>query len=267
MLTVAASNANGVMVAGSDGSSYSMSAGGGTQAVSPTATTTYTANATGTGGKASSAASVTVSSSAAGADRDHCREPHLDCCGKFVHADGDGHECHRGDRDRLRWQQLQPGAERRQAGRQPERDDYVYRQRDWSRREGLRGRERYRDSGSNAGDADRGYLGEPHVDHRGELLYVDRDRDQRHCGDGDRLGWQQLQTAGERRHAGRQPDCDHYLHCRRHGRGRRGISQRGHRDRGSHHADRDHFGQPEVNHRRGLVDVDCDRDQCHAGDG
>jgi phospholipase C len=60
MLSVAASNALGVTVAGSDGSSYSLPASGGTQAVSPTATTTYTATATGTGGKASSAISVTV---------------------------------------------------------------------------------------------------------------------------------------------------------------------------------------------------------------
>jgi phospholipase C len=60
MLTVAASNATAVTVTGTDGSSYNLSASGGTQAVSPTATTTYTANATGTSGKASSTAAVTV---------------------------------------------------------------------------------------------------------------------------------------------------------------------------------------------------------------
>jgi phospholipase C len=64
MLTVAASNATAVTVTGTDGSSYSLSATGGTQAVTPTATTTYTANATGTGGKASSVAAVTVAPAA-----------------------------------------------------------------------------------------------------------------------------------------------------------------------------------------------------------
>jgi len=64
MLTVAASNATAVTVSGSDGSSYSLSATGGTQAVTPTATTTYTANASGTGGKASMAAAVTVAPAA-----------------------------------------------------------------------------------------------------------------------------------------------------------------------------------------------------------
>ncbi len=64
MLSVAATNATVVTVIGTDGSSYNLSATGGTQAVSPTATTTYTANATGTGGKASSAAAVTVAAAA-----------------------------------------------------------------------------------------------------------------------------------------------------------------------------------------------------------
>ena len=193
MLTVAASNASGVTVAGSDGSSYSMSAGGGTQAVSPTATTTYTATATGTGGKASSATSVTVVAAAPPAPTvTIAANPTSITAGSsstltvtatnatavtVTGSDGSSYKL---------------SAERRHAGRQPERDDYVYRQRDWSRREGIRGRERYRDGGSNAGDADGGYLGQPHVDNRGELLYFDRDRDQRHRGDGDRLGRQQL---------------------------------------------------------------------------
>jgi phospholipase C len=53
-----------VTVTGSDGSSYNLSASGGTQAVSPTATATYTANATGTGGKASATATVAVTAAA-----------------------------------------------------------------------------------------------------------------------------------------------------------------------------------------------------------
>jgi phospholipase C len=64
MLTVAATNATAVTVTGSDGTSYSLSATGGTQAVTPGATTTYTANASGTGGKSSSTAAVTVSPAA-----------------------------------------------------------------------------------------------------------------------------------------------------------------------------------------------------------
>jgi phospholipase C len=59
-LTVAATNATGVTVTGSDGSSYNLTATGGVQAVSPAVTTTYTANAIGTGGKASAVATVTV---------------------------------------------------------------------------------------------------------------------------------------------------------------------------------------------------------------
>jgi phospholipase C len=48
------------MVTGSDGSTYTLSASGGTQAVSPKSTTTYTATATGAGGKISATATLTV---------------------------------------------------------------------------------------------------------------------------------------------------------------------------------------------------------------
>ncbi len=60
-LTVVATNATGVVVTGSDGSSYTLAGTGGTQAVSPAATTTYTATATGAGGTATATATVTVS--------------------------------------------------------------------------------------------------------------------------------------------------------------------------------------------------------------
>jgi phospholipase C len=60
-LTVTAANATQVKVTGTDGSSYTMQAGGGMQAVSPSATATYTATATGTGGTATATATVTVS--------------------------------------------------------------------------------------------------------------------------------------------------------------------------------------------------------------
>jgi phospholipase C len=60
ILTVAATKATGVVVSGSDGSSYTLAASGGTQAVSPKSTTTYTATATGAGGKISAAATLTV---------------------------------------------------------------------------------------------------------------------------------------------------------------------------------------------------------------
>ncbi len=64
-LTVAASNATQVVVAGTDGSTYNLPSGGGTQAVRPAATTTYTATATGPGGSASATTSVTVVSGTA----------------------------------------------------------------------------------------------------------------------------------------------------------------------------------------------------------
>lgn len=59
-LTVSALNATQVAITGSDGSTYSMAAIGGTQSVKPTATTTYTATATGAGGTTSATATVTV---------------------------------------------------------------------------------------------------------------------------------------------------------------------------------------------------------------
>ena len=65
ILTVAATNATGVVVTGSDGSSYTLAASGGTQAVSPKSTTTYTATATGVGGTATKTATVTVTANPA----------------------------------------------------------------------------------------------------------------------------------------------------------------------------------------------------------
>ncbi|MFL6426977.1 MAG: alkaline phosphatase family protein [Acidobacteriaceae bacterium] len=59
-LTVTAANATAVMVSGSDGSSYTLAATGGTQAVSPAATTIYTAKASGSGGNTSATATVMV---------------------------------------------------------------------------------------------------------------------------------------------------------------------------------------------------------------
>jgi phospholipase C len=61
-LTLTATNATAVKVTGTDGSSYTLPASGGTQAVSPATTTTYTATATGVGGNASATATVTVTS-------------------------------------------------------------------------------------------------------------------------------------------------------------------------------------------------------------
>jgi phospholipase C len=59
-LTVVATHATAVAVTGSDGSSYTLAASGGTQKVTPAATTTYTADATGATGNASDTATVTV---------------------------------------------------------------------------------------------------------------------------------------------------------------------------------------------------------------
>ena len=59
-LTVTATYATSVTVAGSDGSSYTLATTGGTQAVTPAATTTYTATATGPGGSITATATVTV---------------------------------------------------------------------------------------------------------------------------------------------------------------------------------------------------------------
>jgi phospholipase C len=58
-------NATKVTVTGSDGSTYTLQASGGTQAVRPATTTTYTAAATGPGGKASASSTVTVTANPA----------------------------------------------------------------------------------------------------------------------------------------------------------------------------------------------------------
>jgi phospholipase C len=60
VLTAMATNATGVTITGSDGSTYSLSATGGTQSVQPTTTTTYTATATADSGNVTAAATVTV---------------------------------------------------------------------------------------------------------------------------------------------------------------------------------------------------------------
>ena len=63
-LTVTVSNATQVTLSGSDGSTYTVQAAGGTQVVKPSATTTYTVVATGAGGKTTATATVTVSATA-----------------------------------------------------------------------------------------------------------------------------------------------------------------------------------------------------------
>ncbi len=66
-LTVTATNATKVTVTGSDGSSYTLSATGGTQTVTPTATTTYTAEASNAAGTMASAETTITVGSTGGA--------------------------------------------------------------------------------------------------------------------------------------------------------------------------------------------------------
>jgi hypothetical protein len=63
-LTVAATNASTVNVSGSDGSSYSLTASGGTQAVTPSTTTTYTATASSGSVQVTATAIITVAAPA-----------------------------------------------------------------------------------------------------------------------------------------------------------------------------------------------------------
>ena len=65
VLSVVATNATQVTVTGTDGSSYSMSVGGGSLSVTPAATTTYTVLARALGGDASASTTVTVAGIAA----------------------------------------------------------------------------------------------------------------------------------------------------------------------------------------------------------
>ena len=64
-IAVSATNATAVTLAGSDGSSYTLSPTGGTQVVKPTATTTYTATATGSAGNMTASTTVTVGAATA----------------------------------------------------------------------------------------------------------------------------------------------------------------------------------------------------------
>ncbi|WP_254062131.1 alkaline phosphatase family protein [Acidobacterium sp. S8] len=64
-LSVTATNASQVVVAGTDGSSYTLPANGGSQVVTPTATTTYTATASGNGMSATALTKITISASPA----------------------------------------------------------------------------------------------------------------------------------------------------------------------------------------------------------
>jgi phospholipase C len=59
-LTATATNTTSVVITGTDGSMYTLSASGGTQSVSPTVTTTYTAQASGALGSTTATATVTV---------------------------------------------------------------------------------------------------------------------------------------------------------------------------------------------------------------
>jgi len=70
-LTVKAENATQVTVSGSDDTSYTLSATGGTQSVSPAATTIYTAKATGASGSATATATVTVTTGAGTSSVNH----------------------------------------------------------------------------------------------------------------------------------------------------------------------------------------------------
>jgi len=65
ILTITATNATQVTLTGSDGSTYTVGATGGTQAVTPTATTTYTATAKGSGSTVSATATITVTANPA----------------------------------------------------------------------------------------------------------------------------------------------------------------------------------------------------------
>jgi phospholipase C len=65
ILTITATNATQVTLSGSDGTTFSVGATGGTQAVTPSATTTYTATAKGGGSTVSATATVTVTANPA----------------------------------------------------------------------------------------------------------------------------------------------------------------------------------------------------------
>ena len=146
-LTVGASNATQVTVTGTDGSSYTLQANGGTQIVSPIANTTYTATATGAGGNATAYSNrySDTGSGAVGADRQHRRQSYFDHVRQLLHLDSGSGQRHRGDDDRRGWQLLHPNGEWRNPGSQPDGDHDIHGNRNWSRWQDLGKRHRDRD--------------------------------------------------------------------------------------------------------------------------
>ncbi len=131
MLSVAASDAMSVTVAGSDGSSYNLPADGGTQPVNPTTTTTYTATATGPGGTTSGNIDC-HGDRRYSADRKYSGQSHVDCPGRLVDLDHHCDERHHGDSDGERWQFLHLVGNRRNTIRQSHSNNHLYRDRNWT---------------------------------------------------------------------------------------------------------------------------------------
>ena len=115
--------------------------------------------------------------------------------------------------------------------------------------------------------ADSGRHCKPHLNHRGEFVYLDRDRGQCHSGGHYRNGWQHLYRAAERRNPGGKPHCDDYLYCRRDWKWRNSFRDRICNGSGACRTDSHHHRQSCFDHRGEFVYFDCDRGKCNPSRG
>ena len=148
-LMVAATNATTVTIAGSDGSSYSLSPSGGDSGGNAGGIDNLHGHCqrgrrNGDCGRDSDGCGR---STASRADRHHYSGPHDSGHREWVYVDGGGHECRHRGRHGHGWQQLQPAGDRRHPGSDSGRDHNLHRYRNRHGRYGNRNRHGDGDTG------------------------------------------------------------------------------------------------------------------------
>ncbi len=100
------------------------------------------------------------------------------------------------DRERLRWQYIYALVKRRHAGRQPNYDNDLHSNSNRRRWNGFSNNERY---GVTIHDSYCDHRGEPRFDYQGRIVHSDRNGDECHPSDGERLRWQHVYPVVQRR--------------------------------------------------------------------
>ena len=255
-LTVTATNAAQVTITGTDGSSYTLSATGGTQSVSPTATTTYTATATGTGGKTTATATVTL---AAAPTVSITANPTSIASGGSstltVTATNATQVTISGTNGSSYTLAATGGT---QSVSPTATTTYT------ATATGAGGKTTAAATVTLAATPTVSITANPTSIASGGSSTLTVTATNATTGDHQRNEWQQLYPLGDRRNTIRQPHRDHNLHCNRH---RNGWQDHRYRDRhGGASADREHHCQPNVDCLRGIVHINGDCHQRHAGD-